>query len=62
MGVPPLKNVTVPDGATPLLEVVTSAVRVTGLPAGTVVGLAETLLVVPAGVMVRTSVAGALAV
>jgi len=57
MGVVPFRNATVPEGATPLLCVVTSAVNVTEPPGATVVGLAERLAVVAAFVIVRDFVA-----
>jgi hypothetical protein len=48
IGVDPFKNCTVPDGAAPLLWVLTVAVRVTLVPASTLDALAFRLVVVAA--------------
>jgi hypothetical protein len=48
IGWPEFRNCTAPDGAKPILEVLTVAVRVTGWPDVVVVGLAVTLMVVEA--------------
>lgn len=56
IAVPEFVNCTVPVGATPLLCVLTTAVRVTCVPAEAVEGLAERLVVVVAAVMVMAFV------